>query len=812
MYKVFITAILALSCTILSANDDGSICYLRDATGRIREHNLDFKKMDLDVRFDVKEGRVFGKVKYLLAPIQPTVDSVFLDAVLIKTKQVLMNGKPLTFNQDSAGLTVFFNPPLNWNSEYSFTIDYEAAPRKGIYFLGWNIDTKNSANDKNYTRKQIWTQGQGIDNRHWIPCYDDVNDKLITETKITFDSTYAVISNGILKSRKVNADGTATWNYSMNKPMVPYLIMLAIDKYSYKDYRSKNGMVSRQYYYSDFPEMAASSYRYSDEIMDFLEGEFGVKYPWQTYANVPVQNFMYGAMENTTATIFGDFLLNDERQNIERPYYSTNAHELTHQWFGDYITEYSAQHHWLHESFATYYAKQFMRFKFGENKYDWEKRTEANNAIGADNTDRFPVAHSRGGSQRHYPKGSYVIDMIRYVVGDSIFKKCITSYLKEHAYGNVHNHDLMMAFMDYAGINLDWFFDEWIYRSGYPIYDVSYSQTDTSIVFFVQQKQKTDELTGVFKMPVVLQVWLKNGSVVTKQFWNEKVIDTILISIPANQEISYILFDPSSRILKAINFNKDFSLLKAQALNAVSMIDRYDAVCALRETDIESKRDFLIQLFRKHDFHAIQDEILDQLSKDKNTESLQIFSEALSDKDYMVRRSAIDNLEEVSEALLPKFELLLSDSSYNNIENSLRKLCKLYPGNAQKYLDKANGIIGINKNVRMAWLELSLGLNLDSAAKYLLQRELMNYSSKYYEFRTRVKAIEALEKISFCNDEIVRNIFDAMLSTNGRLANPAARVLRILMKKPANKEIAQTVFNTSTWLKWESDILSRYIE
>ncbi|MBL0310702.1 MAG: M1 family metallopeptidase [Bacteroidetes bacterium] len=467
-----------MSCvsSLATSAQDTSICYLRDEGGKPHDHNVDFTKMALSVKFNTKEGIVFGNVKYDFRPIQYVVDTLFLNAPDIAIKKVLLDGKETPFAMDSEGVTIRFLQAMNWNKSYKLDITYEATPRRGLYFIGWNVNAKNPDGDRYFTRKQIWTQGQLTDNRYWIPCYDFVNDKMITETVITFDSSYTVVSNGSLKSKKYNADGTATWHYAMNKPMVPYLIMLAIDKYKYKDYKSKNGMVSRQYYYDNLPQTVAPTYKYSAEMMDWLSTELETKYPWLTYANIPVQDFMYGAMENTTATVYGDFSLNDARMEMDRQYLGTNAHELTHQWFGDYVTEYGSTDHWLHESFATYYAKQFTRTVNGEDSYQWGKRGEANASIAADKKDRFPVAHSQGGSARHYPKGSSVIDMIRYVVGDSVFRRSIANYLKEHAYDNVSNHDFMMTFLRTAGINLDWFFDQWVYRAGVPNYSVSYER------------------------------------------------------------------------------------------------------------------------------------------------------------------------------------------------------------------------------------------------------------------------------------------------------------------------------------------------
>ncbi|HWB64527.1 MAG TPA: hypothetical protein VG603_13510, partial [Chitinophagales bacterium] len=220
---------------------DSTDCYLRDPEGRIREHNVDFTHMLLNVKFDVHEGRVIGEVHYNFSPIQYQVDTLFLDAPGIHINKVLLNGADAKFETDSAGLIIRFDKPLDWNKSYKLDITYEATPRKGIYFIGWNVTAKNPDNDRFFTRHQIWTQGQGIDNRYWFPCYDDVDDKLLTETEITFDTAYTVISNGDLKGKKLNRDGTCTWHYAMNKPMQTYLVMIGIDKYAYHDYKSKNG-------------------------------------------------------------------------------------------------------------------------------------------------------------------------------------------------------------------------------------------------------------------------------------------------------------------------------------------------------------------------------------------------------------------------------------------------------------------------------------------------------------------------------------------------------------------------------------------
>lgn len=789
--------IILVSICFQAFSLDSLNCYVADPGGRYREHNTDFTKLVLEVSFAPKEGIVFGKAKYSFKPIQPDIDTLFMDAPEIKIDSVKLNGKLQKWTTNSDGLIIYFNEKLNWNKNYSLDITYHAQPRKGLYFIGWN-------DPKNLSRKQIWTQGQGIDNRHWFPSYDGVNDRLITETVIAFDSNYTVISNGKLISKQKNSKGELVWHYAMSKPHVPYLVMLAIDKYSHKDVISKNGVVSRQYYYADMPETFEPTYKYSKELMDWMPEEFGVAYPWETYANVPVQDFMYGAMENTSATIYTDYYLQNAREALEHSYISTNAHELTHQWFGDLVTEWSATHHWLHENFATYYAKLFMKKISGEDTYEWIRRSEYEQGISADNRDNFPIAHTNAGSARHYPKGSAVLGMLRYVVGDSIYKKTITYYLKKHQFGNADTHDFWRAFMECCGINLDWFFDEWILHSGYPNFEITRDTSNlNSIRFFVKQTQKPNESGKLFTMPATIKIYFTDG---TSEQQNKLLngTDTFNLKIPANKKISYWLFDEGDNILKRVTINKSFDELKAQAQNAKHFIDRYDAVYALRSVETDAKNSFLIQLFDKNNFHPLQNEIIYQLRNQKSDAFFSLLKKALSDKNVFVRRAAIENIDTIPEVLLKDYELLLQDSSYINIEKALRKLCEQFPRQSAKYLDLTKNIEGSAKNVKIAWLEIKGKDNPEEFGK-----KLVEYTSNSFEFRTRLKAMEALKKLDYYNDELVYNLIDAALNANKRLANPAAAYIRFFLKQSKFKENYNAKITVGNYPEWAMEILNQ---
>lgn len=779
--SIFCLALLLTFSMRMVAHTDSLYCALRDPDGRYREHNVDFIHLQLDVTFSPKEGKVQGRAIYQFQPIHPLVDSLFLNAPGIDIEKVMMLDKQLPFIISDEGVTIQFPKKLNWREKYVINIQYTAKPRKGLYFIGWNVDKTGVAYDENHIRSQIWTQGQGIDNRHWIPCYDDVNDRLITELRITFDSSYTVVSNGKLKSCKVLSNGMKTWHYAMPKPHVPYLIMLAIDRYKWKDIRSKNGIISRQYYYPERPEAVDATYRYSKDMMDWFPTETGVEYPWETYANVPVQEFMYGAMENTTATIFTDYYLMNERQALDRDYIATNAHELAHQWFGDYVTEWSATHHWLHESFATFYSKLFMRHTFGEEEYDWIRRSEAFSAIQADQRDRYPVAHSKGGSARHYPKGSFVLGMLREVTGDEIFKKTIKHYLRKHALGNVDTHDFWRAFMETAGINLDWFFEQWIYHSGIPNIEVACEKRDNKYQFVIHQTQTQHLQQAGVKMPVWLEIHHADGKVSKKQTWLSGKTDTVEVSSLSSDSMVYWLFDPGYQILKTMQCKKTVSQWLSQAKMAENLNDRWDAVRALEDSLFPDKINHLITLAQFEINHNVFQEILGQLAKDSSDASINIFLNALNSKDLKRRKAAITQMRYIPEKLNTAVQNALKDSSYQIQELALKKLFYHNPEKKANFMLETDKSSGTNKNVRVTWLEIG-AKGLDSTSIYW--KELRQLCSPLYEFRTRVKAMEAAANLGIFDPWWAEQILDAACSANVRLARPAKNVLAKISSIP----------------------------
>ncbi len=766
------------------------------------EHPVDMLRMRLEVSFVPEQGLVKGKVTHRFAPLREQVDSMFFDGPGIRIQQAMLNGQPLKYRISPAGITVYPDPPLRWNSVDSISFTYEATPRRGIFFIGWNDTTGRR-------HKQIWTQGQGIDNRHWIPCFDQQNDKLITETVVRFDSSYQVLSNDSLLSRRDNRDGTYTWHYAMTHPHSLYLVMLGIGKYGVKTVRTKANVPVHLYYYPESPGRVEPTYLYASECIDFVAEHTGIPYPWSSYASIPVEDFLYGAMENTTATIYGDFMFVDRRGFLDRNFLDVNVHELAHQWFGDFVTGRAPNMAWLHESFATFYPKLFRRKVSGEAYYQWMRRQEQEASLGASELNRLPLVHSQAGGTRVYEKGSAVLDMMMHTFGEPQFRRVINHYLKRHAYGLVETNDLYQAFQDALGHSPFWFFDEWIYRGGEPHYEISYKDvtlhpgTLRQTGIFVRQIHPVDDLVGYFTMPITVEVHYTDGTFDRAKETISGQADTVVVRNPGKREIAYVLFDPGSLVLKKVTFPRSFEELRRQALEASLMIDRYDAVAAMARTDIGTKRQLLGEIFNRENFFYIRAEIVRQLANDDDPASIRVIRKALRDPAPEVRSSVLKHTAFIPSHLRPDFEWLLQDSSYAIEATALSRLSARFPERVKEYLMVTRSDEGIGNQVRVVWHEVRAGLGERESLEALAEM-----CGPSYEFRTRINAFEAVKHLNYLDRRVALNLMNAMLSSNSRLRGPATAAVQYFLQQTALRKIMEQAFDSANWLAWQREMLA----
>jgi aminopeptidase N len=799
-----LAALSLLSIAALFAQDAPHARYAFHEDTVPREHVVDMQRTIVDVRFEPQAGKVIGKATHMFSVLRDRVDSIFFDGPGIAIGTATLNGRPLKYRTVPQGIWTYPGSPLVHAEKGTIVFDYTARPEKGIYFIGWN-DPRNMA------RKQIWTQGQAIDNRYWIPCYDNPNDKLITETIVTMPKPFKVLSNGTKLGEKENADGSVTWHYTMTHPHSIYLLMLGIGEYAVEERKTKAGVPVHLWYYPDQADRVKATYRYSTECIDFVAEHVGIPFPWESYSQIPVADYLYGAMENTTATVFGDFFNVDARGALDRTYVEVNVHELVHQWFGDLVTARNFNDNWLQESFATFYPQLFTRKFLGEDTYEWKRRGHHNAALAAGEKDDLPVSSSIGGSARHYPKGASVLDMMMYVFGEEQYRRVIQHYVRKHAYGNVETNDLYQSFQDTLGLSPDWFFDQWIRRGGEPHYEVAWQDAVVKGMhttrISVGQVQALNHLVRYFRMPVDLEVHYTDGSSAKGQEVVDNELTIVDVPNPAGKTVAFVLFDPASRILKRLTFKKTFVELKAQALKAPHMIDRYDAIVALRDSSLDQKRALLIEVFGKETFHGVKGEVLNQLAKDTHAEAQALVKRAMGDKDVEVRRAAIKSLDQVPETLRPSVEVMLQDSSYEVLRTALEKLCRSYPANTKRYLDATAGIQGLDGQVRTKWLEIAAN-NGDRQAL----EQLSDLTTISYEFRTRQNAMQALKALGHCDPTVADRLLDAAISYNRRLAAVAVDVLKDLRGRTAYRGLLDDKYRTGVWDDRERKVLKEVFE
>lgn len=414
---------------------------------------VDFKTLNATLSLDTANKKIAGKTTYVFEVLS-TIDTIRIDAKNMSFSNLKINNNTVEFKNSGKELLLFKGFKKGKNT---LTFEYEATPKQTLYFIG---EKENL---------QIWTQGQGKYTSHWLPSFDDVNEKVIFGLTISFDKDFTVLSNGKLKKVADINQAQKQWEYQMEKPMSSYLAMLAIGKFAKQTETIASGIPLEMYLSQEDASKFEYTYKYSKTIFDFFESEIGVKYPWGIYRQVPVKDFLYGGMENTTSTIFSQDYVVDEIGFNDRNYINVNAHELAHQWFGDLITATSGKHHWLQEGFATYYALLAEKELFGEDHFNWEMYEIAERLQQASKTDTIPLMNEKASALTFYQKGAWALHVLRENVGAKNFNKAVKKYLEKYAFKNVNTADFLAEINAVSKYDTKNFQEIWLEKSGFEV-------------------------------------------------------------------------------------------------------------------------------------------------------------------------------------------------------------------------------------------------------------------------------------------------------------------------------------------------------
>ena len=499
----------------------------------------DFTSVSAHLKLNPAENSISGTVNYSFKVLEPT-DTIKIDAQNMQFSSVKLNKEHIHHVNSGKQLLLIY-PFQKGENQISF--EYNAITKQALYFI----------HSQNPEDLQIWTQGQGKYTSNWFPSFDDVNEKVIFNLQVEFDSDFQVVSNGVLGQKKI-LDTTTLWQYQMQKPMSSYLLMLAIGKFEKQTQFSKSGIPLEMYLESQDKSRFEPTYRYSARIFDFLEKEIGIKYPWQIYKQVPVRDFLYAGMENTSATLFASRYVVDSIGFLDRNYTNVDAHELAHQWFGDLVTAASGKHHWLQEGFATYYALLAEKAIYGED-YFYSKMYESIQQIKyASRTDTIPVLNEKASSLTYYQKGAWALFALHQEIGDKAFRKVIKNYLKKYAFKTVTTDDFLAEVKKVSRFDTELFSKEWLESTVINTQNVNKLLVKNKItkILLELDKIKSKPLVqkeGFFKLilmsdahysaKVMVINQLKNESFDAKKPFLELVMNTK--NLPVRQAVAYSL-------------------------------------------------------------------------------------------------------------------------------------------------------------------------------------------------------------------------------------------------------------------------------
>lgn len=549
---------------------------------------LDYRVRHIKLIFNVhaEDNSADGVVTHYLAAIRSGTKKIVMDAGdNLKIKQCLLNGQAVTFTHEKDKLTVNAPVALVPDKEATLQITYQLPNQRvsagspngaaGIHWIRTNPDQPER-------RPGFWTQGETSGNRYWLPLYDYPNQFSTSETFVTVPDNWLAIGNGIEgKTVSDPVKKTKTYQWTMKQPHAPYLLSLAGGELEMK--RAKWRDVPLYYVVpKGKAELIDSSFDDTPDMLEFFSTKLGVKYPWPKYAQNAMWDFG-GGMENVSATTLGAGSLTDRRSGFYNMS-GLNSHELAHQWFGDLVTCKHWGDVWLNESFATFMETYYHEHSKGVEQYQLEVNGNTNSYLNEARRYKRPIsthyypAPDRMFDSHTYPKGGVILHSLRRQLGDEGFLKGLNRYLTKFRHKPVETQDLVNSFVEATGVNVQPFFDQWIYKPGHLEMDATwkYDEDAKAVVVTIKQTQDTSDGTPIYDTPLTIAL-VRNGSGV-ERFPVQLNQKTQEFRIPASVRPETLLVDPDQDLLRVVTINRASNEYAAILRYAPNVNDRSQAL------------------------------------------------------------------------------------------------------------------------------------------------------------------------------------------------------------------------------------------
>ena len=657
-------------------------------------------------------------------------------------------------------------------------VTYAATPRKGLYFLEPDEHVPNRP-------RQAWTQCQEEDARHVFPCHDKPHVKMTTEACITVPSGFSVLSNGELAGREEDKVGaTETFHWRMNDPHPSYLVTIVAGEFAVFGDRVKlappaGSTVSREVPLTYLvpkgrEEDGRRTFGRTPDMVSYFSELTGTPYPWNKYAQVVVSDFIFGGMENTTATTMYEHILLDPRAAIDVTSDDLIAHELAHQWFGDYVTCRDWSEGWLNEGFATFMEHVWREKALGRDEYEYGVRHDLSSYLGeAHGRYRRPIVCQDYDApldlfDRHlYEKGGLVLHVLRTELGDGLFWKGVSTYLTRHARGIVETRDLLRAFEEVSGRSLGRRFEEMVHKPGHPEIEIDVSWEDGVLTCALKQVQSTnDGVPSAFHLPLVLAVVDADGSERRERMKLGARVDSF--AIPCTERPRFVVVDPDMRILGDVTVKAPADMLRNQLADAKSARGRWLAAQALAKSDDPVTIAALARrLGDEAEFWGVRAECAEALGRIRAREAFEVLSTSTTTVHPKVRRAVVDALGRFRttasvDALKPR---ALRDESYLVEAEAARALGKTRQSQAFEVL--------LDVMDRPSWADVIAAGAIDGLAALRDDRALPHlYARTRYGHASRVRRAAALAIPKLSTDRRAREHLEDLLDD----ADPILRI------------------------------------
>jgi aminopeptidase N len=695
----------------------------------------------LDLVLDVPKKSIRAVATLSIRRVDPDAESITLDAIGFAIASAKIDAAEVAFIYDGRALTLPISKQID---TANVSIAYSATPRRGLYFI---------QPDEHYPARptQVWSQCQEEDARHFIPCHDKPHVKMTTEVKLRVPNGWFALSNGdLVREERPPAPEPWSFHYKLGEPHPSYLLTVVAGEFS--ELKGAAGKTPVAYFVPKGKEDdGARTFGRTPEMISHFGAITGVEYPWTRYSQVVVSDFIFGGMENTTATTMYEHILLDARAAIDVTSDDLIAHELAHQWFGDYVTCRDWSEAWLNEGFATYMEHVWREKALGVDDYDYGVKGDLDAYLGE--------AHGRYRRSivcqdydapldlfdRHlYEKGCLVLHMLRLELGTALFWRGVTLYLNRHARSVVETRDLMRALEEVSGKSLGRFFEQWVYKPGHPELEGTLSWDKGILTVTVKQHQSTtDGVPSAFDLPLYLDTVDAHGVRRTKLRISQRV-ESFAIACAARP--SYVVVDPEMRIAGDVRIKAPGDMLRLQLAEAPSGRGRWIAARGLAESDDPSTVEALEKTLQKKDeFWGVRVEAAQALGQIRGAGSFDALARATSVEHPKVRRAVADALGRfrTTTAVDILKKLALKDASYLVEAEAARSLGKTRQPSA---LDTLVDVID-----RPAWADvISVGaidglaaLRDDRAIPHVVARTRYGHAP-----RTRRAAILALPKLA----------------------------------------------------------------